>query len=136
MIHVRKQVVALFVDKPSQQWVVRDSEGNFWLLPSVEKPWDHRQPFHLGEEVAGANPFDWMELIRRTPHGSVFTYQTMMRHRWALASLYIARGQHTCAGIEENLWGTRKGERLTTVQTSVGLPNFMLFPTRLPGPHS
>ena len=41
-----KQRMALFVDRAGQQWVVRDPEGNFWLLPAVEKPWCHRQPFY------------------------------------------------------------------------------------------
>ena len=45
MTALRKQLVALFVDKLSQQWVVRDPEGSFWLLPSGEHPWDRRQPF-------------------------------------------------------------------------------------------
>ena len=40
-----KRMVALFVERSYQQWVVRDPEGNFWLLPSVEDPWRHRQPF-------------------------------------------------------------------------------------------
>jgi hypothetical protein len=40
-----KRMVALFVEKSQQQWVVRDPEGNFWLLPSDEDPWGHRQPF-------------------------------------------------------------------------------------------
>ena len=70
----------------------------------------------VGGGVAGANPLDWMELIRRTPHGSVFTYQTMWRFSWPLAAMCIALGQHTRAGIEENLWGARKRERLTSVQ--------------------
>jgi uncharacterized protein (DUF849 family) len=71
----------------------------------------------VGGGVAGVNPFDLMELIRRTPHGSVFTYQTMMRHSWPLASLCITLGQHTRAGIEENFWDVRKGgKRLTSVQ--------------------
>jgi uncharacterized protein (DUF849 family) len=71
----------------------------------------------VGGGVAGVNPFDLMELIRRTPHGSVFTYQTMMRHSWPLASLCITLGQHTRAGIEENFWDARKGgKRLTSVQ--------------------
>ena len=48
---IQKYVVALFVDKSSQQWVVRDAEGNFWLLPAVENPWDHRQPFDPTEET-------------------------------------------------------------------------------------
>ena len=40
-----KQLVALFVDRSCQQCIVRDMEGNFWILPSVEDAWDHRQPF-------------------------------------------------------------------------------------------
>ena len=46
----KKHVVALFVDKSSQQWVVRDADGNFWLLPTGENPWDHRQSFDPTEE--------------------------------------------------------------------------------------
>jgi hypothetical protein len=55
MLTLRKQLVALFVDRQSQQWVVRDPEGNFWLVPSVENPWDHRQPFQPADE-AGLEP--------------------------------------------------------------------------------
>ena len=40
-----KRMVALFVERSYQQWVVRDPEGNFWLLPAVDDPWGHRQPF-------------------------------------------------------------------------------------------
>ena len=32
MSTVRKQVVAIVVDRSSQQWVVRDPEGNFWII--------------------------------------------------------------------------------------------------------
>jgi hypothetical protein len=48
---VRKQAVNIFVDKSSQRWVVRDADGNFWLLPAVDNPWDHRQPFGATEET-------------------------------------------------------------------------------------
>jgi hypothetical protein len=48
---LRNQVVALFVDRQSQQWIVRDQEGKFWTVPSVENAWDHRQPFQLAEET-------------------------------------------------------------------------------------
>jgi hypothetical protein len=41
-----KQAVALFVDRSCQQWIVRDPEGNFWVLPSVEDAWTHRRPFY------------------------------------------------------------------------------------------
>jgi beta-keto acid cleavage enzyme len=71
----------------------------------------------VGGGVAGVNPFDLMELIRRTPHGSVLTYQTMMRHSWPLASLCITLGQHTRGAIEENFWDARMGgKRVTSVQ--------------------
>src|SRR6266436_5645075 len=40
----------------------------------------------------------------------------MWRYSWPLASVCIALGQHTRAGIEENLWDTTKGKRLTSVQ--------------------
>jgi len=69
-----------------------------------------------GGGSCGANPFDWMELVRRTPHGSVFTYQSMFRLSYPLAAMMIALGQHTRAGIEENLWDTTPGKRLTSVQ--------------------
>ncbi len=69
-----------------------------------------------GGGSCGANPFDWMELIRRTPHGSVFTYQSVFRLSHPLAAMMIALGQHTRAGIEDNLWDTTPGKRLTTVQ--------------------
>lgn len=69
-----------------------------------------------GGGSCGANPFDWMELVRRTPHGSVFTYQSMFRLSHPLAAMMIALGQHTRAGIEENLWDTTPGKRLTSVQ--------------------
>jgi hypothetical protein len=52
MLTLRKQVAALFADRQSQQWIVRDPEGNFWVVPNVESPWDHRQPFQLTEEAA------------------------------------------------------------------------------------
>jgi hypothetical protein len=51
MLAASKRVVALYVDKASQQWVVRDSEGNWWSLPSTDNPWDERQPFSPAEET-------------------------------------------------------------------------------------
>lgn len=51
MMVVRKQGATLYVDRTSQQWVVLDPEGNFWILPSVENAWDQRQPFSPSEET-------------------------------------------------------------------------------------
>ncbi len=50
MYAVGKQRVTLYVDRPSQQWVVLEPEGNFWILPSNENPWEHRQPFYPTDE--------------------------------------------------------------------------------------
>jgi uncharacterized protein (DUF849 family) len=69
----------------------------------------------VGGGVVGSNPFDYIELVRRTPHGSVFTYQGMMRFELPINTMSIVLGQHVRCGVEDNLWG-RKGERATTLQ--------------------
>ena len=64
-----KRMVALFVEKSYQQWVVRDPEGNFWPLPAVDDPWGHRQPFTPDARAgAGAGPWPlyvsaWLTLL-------------------------------------------------------------------------
>jgi len=49
MLTRSERLVGLFVDRFSNQWVVRDPEGNFWFVPSVENGWDQRQPFYPTE---------------------------------------------------------------------------------------
>ena len=49
MLTLRKNVVGLYVERSSQQWVVLDPDGNFWIMPSVENPWNQRQPFYPTE---------------------------------------------------------------------------------------
>jgi uncharacterized protein (DUF849 family) len=81
-----------------------------------------------GGGSCGANPFDWMELVRRVPHGSVFTWQSMFRLTYPLAAIMIALGQHTRAGIEENLWSTTPGKRATTlemIEKNVAIANLL-----------
>jgi hypothetical protein len=51
MLAVRKQEVALYVDRSTQQWIVRDEDGMFWSLPQTDNPWDDRQPFTPAEET-------------------------------------------------------------------------------------
>jgi hypothetical protein len=52
MIAAVKCVVALYVDRTQpQHWIVRDPEGNFWIVPPVERPWENRQPFEPNEET-------------------------------------------------------------------------------------
>jgi hypothetical protein len=52
MIATGKLVTAIYVDKAQpQHWIVRDPDGNFWIVPPVENPWDSRQPFEPTEET-------------------------------------------------------------------------------------
>jgi hypothetical protein len=52
MIAVEKRVVAIYIDRTRpQHWIVRDPDGNFWIVPPVENPWDNRQPFDPTEET-------------------------------------------------------------------------------------
>ena len=43
--------VSLYVCRANRQWVVLDGDGNYWVLPSSENPWDERQPFFPTEET-------------------------------------------------------------------------------------
>jgi hypothetical protein len=48
-----KPTVGLFVDRSSPDyWVVRDPEGNFWMVPPAPSPWESRQPFSPSETAA------------------------------------------------------------------------------------
>ena len=51
MLTLRKQGMTLYVDRATQQWIVRDADGNLWVVPSVENAWDHRQQFQLTDET-------------------------------------------------------------------------------------
>jgi hypothetical protein len=48
---IRRPTVALFVDRSSRRWIVRDPEGNYWFLPLVDDPWDHREPYQPTDEA-------------------------------------------------------------------------------------
>jgi hypothetical protein len=42
----------IYVDRTcTEHWIVRDPEGNFWIVPSVENPWECRRPFQPTEET-------------------------------------------------------------------------------------
>ncbi len=52
MIKMERRMIAIFVDRASpQHWIVRDPEGNYWIVPPVHNPWDNRQPFVPTEET-------------------------------------------------------------------------------------
>jgi hypothetical protein len=49
MTTVRTQNVAIYVERSSQQWIVRDRDGNFWVVPPRDDAWDSREPFYPNE---------------------------------------------------------------------------------------
>ena len=52
MTEGRRSTLALYVDRSSQQWIVLDPQGQFWILPAnAENAWNHRQPFYPTEET-------------------------------------------------------------------------------------
>jgi hypothetical protein len=69
----------------------------------------------IGGGGAGRNPYDWMEYLRRAPHGSVLTFENTMRAVIPMCTVAIALGIHVRVGNEDNLW-RKKGERFPTVK--------------------
>jgi hypothetical protein len=52
MLEEEKRGIALFVDQACpEHWIVRDSDGFFWSVPSVANPWENRQPFYPTEDT-------------------------------------------------------------------------------------
>jgi hypothetical protein len=52
MISAPSRMAAIFVDRScTQHWIVRDPDGNYWIVPSVENAWEQRCPFDLTEEA-------------------------------------------------------------------------------------
>ena len=48
---VTKRLLAIFVDRATHQWIVRDPDGKFWVLPSGDDAWNRRIPFSPSEET-------------------------------------------------------------------------------------
>jgi hypothetical protein len=51
MIAVRQHVVALFVDRVTQQWIVRDPDGQLWSVSTDEDGWERRQPYEPTDDA-------------------------------------------------------------------------------------
>src|SRR5262245_29395952 len=52
MISAPSRMAAIFVDRTcTEHWIVRDPEGNFWIVPPVENAWEGRRPFQPTEET-------------------------------------------------------------------------------------
>jgi hypothetical protein len=52
MMEGRRLTFALYADRSSQQWIVLDPQGQFWILPANEEDaWNQRQPFCPTDET-------------------------------------------------------------------------------------
>jgi hypothetical protein len=52
MISPASRMAAIFVDRScTEHWIVRDPEGDFWIVPSVENAWESRRPFQPTEDT-------------------------------------------------------------------------------------
>lgn len=72
-----------------------------------------------GGGTLGRNPFDWMEMIRRTPQGAIATFWSSMRGLISLSAMALVLGQHIRVGNEDNLWGADR-KRATSVKQIEG----------------
>ena len=62
-----------------------------------------------GGGTLGRNPYDWMEMLRRTPHGaSSVTFWSSMRGNIAIQTLATILGAHVRVGNEDNIWDMNK----------------------------
>lgn len=69
-----------------------------------------------GGGTMGRNPFDWMEMVRRTPHGaSSTTFWGSMRGNIAMQHMGMLLGLHIRVGNEDNIWDSQ-GKRWPTVK--------------------
>ena len=69
----------------------------------------------IGGSLAGLNPTDMLEFVRRVPDGAVLTLETLNRHVYPMTAMAIALGLHVRCGIEDTLNGPHR-ERMTSVQ--------------------
>lgn len=78
-------------------------------------PFNHNLVAIGGAGGAGRNPFDFFEYVRRSPHGSTASIESLWRTVAPFGAMGIALGIHIRVGIEDNLW-RRKGVRMTSVE--------------------
>jgi uncharacterized protein (DUF849 family) len=78
-------------------------------------PLNHNLVAIGGAGGAGRNPFDFMEYVRRSPHGSCASIESLWRTVPQFGTMGIVLGIHIRVGIEDNMW-RRKGVRMTSVQ--------------------
>jgi uncharacterized protein (DUF849 family) len=78
-------------------------------------PLNHNLVAIGGAGGAGRNPFDFFEYVRRSPHGSSASIESLWRTVPQFCTMGIVLGIHIRVGIEDNMW-RRKGVRMTSVE--------------------
>ncbi len=52
MISATSNRASIYVDRAcTEHWIVRDPEGQFWIVPPVENAWECRRPYQPTEET-------------------------------------------------------------------------------------
>jgi uncharacterized protein (DUF849 family) len=78
-------------------------------------PLNHNLVAIGGAGGAGRNPFDFFEYLRRSPHGSSASIESLWRTVPQFGTMAIVLGIHLRVGIEDNMW-RQKGVRMTSVE--------------------
>ncbi|MFO1093428.1 MAG: hypothetical protein U0992_08970 [Planctomycetaceae bacterium] len=50
-VSVIQQSVCLFADRSSQRWIVRDPDGQFWVVPTGNDGWQQREPLDPNDDL-------------------------------------------------------------------------------------
>ena len=97
-----------------QPYFVPASTAQLDIIERLIRTGQHMGPLNVGlcgygGGSMGRNPFDWMEMVRRTPHGaSSVTFWSSMRGNIAIQTLALILGCHIRVGNEDNLWDMNK----------------------------
>jgi hypothetical protein len=51
MTTLTRTSISLYTDRTTKQWVVRDTEGNFWLVPACEDGWARRERIEVSAQM-------------------------------------------------------------------------------------
>jgi uncharacterized protein (DUF849 family) len=70
----------------------------------------------IGGGFDGPSPYNFIEFMRRTPDGATLTFESVMRNVLPINTIATALGMHTRCGIEDTLYGPKKGVKMTSVQ--------------------
>ncbi len=104
-----------------QPYFVPGTVHHLEIIERLVRTGQHMGPLNValcgyGGGSNGRQPFDWMEMVRRTPHGaSSVTFWSSMRGNIAIQNLALILGCHIRVGNEDNIWDMNK-KPWTTVQ--------------------